>query len=793
MMTDLLYVALGLVHFLLLVALITFYCAHMRFPWREWPLMVFLLLWGALVATGCLVSLFDALGSLSSYIVTSFAGLGFTLLAHRASCGPPLKTPYAKIEYPVFALISSPKMRRLLWWLLVGTLAIELLIHLVICFSFYPVNADSLNYRLPRVFWYVSHGNLLHPFESIDKRLTFYPLDGILLYVPLALYGVSSIFFALPSLFMWLTLGYASYRFARALQAERLIALFATWLVVMTPSILVEASSTNDEILTAAPLVAGLFFAWRWLVTGAGHYLFLAALGVGLCIGTKLHVFFLIPVVLLGLLWFIWFLGRRKESWRLWLPETSMPSLLLSLLVLGLMGPLFLLLNYWSSGQFYFLKDTAKQVLNLGISLQDAMQNFLIYAASIILAPIADLNIFQSFHLREVTNRELNSLFLPLLQPFVSNDPQYYHLTYKFQGVIIPTSVLLVEYGLWPGFAWMLWPLQAVALLRQKFTLRPFFLMIAATPVIWLIVWSCVTLYMEGVPTYFAFYLMCAAPAMSLCFARAQTPRGNKRRWIVIAFVVLTNLVIDGNVAINNTFRGLWHFTEDQPWPYDWLRFEQPIIDEIRRADKIQIPVTHGKVYYFAFMHWNPRALYYSPYQPAPNLPDILHVLSTPSESLYGFMPMRIPDKPTPGLTYLGHIRGVDREAIFAFGNNVASRWLEDSNFISLHATITPKGRLYNMAIDPVVAGLNPGDQLEFKFEIATGDGKTIYERPWDSSPVLNVDLPKDPASTIYFLKISARSRLHPDEAVEQVFTPGGKGAWCIRREKETSCLDDQE
>ncbi len=790
-MMDVLMVALGLAHFAALICLILFYCQHMRLPAREWPLMVFLLLWSALVTTGYLVSIFDALNSLSSYIMASFVGLGIVLLGHRATFAAAQKSPYAKIENPAFAVITSPKVRRFLWWLLIGTLAAEFAVHLVTCFSFYPVNADSLNYRLPRVFFYISHGNVLHPFDSVDKRITFYPIDGILLYVPLALYGVSSIFFALPSLFAWLGIGYVSYRFARALQADRLIATLAMWFVAMTPSILVEASSTNDEILTAVPLLIGLFFMWRWLVSGAEHYIFLAVLGLGLCIGTKLHIFFLIPIAILGLLWFAWFLWRRKQSWRQWLPPVRFSVLAISLLALAFLGPMFLLLNYISSGQFYFLADTAQQVLNTGASLQDALQNFMIYVSSMIIAPIADLNFWQSFHEREITNQYLNSIFLPLLKPFVDPDPKYYHITYRFQGVIIPTSVLLVEYGLWPGFAWLLWPLQAAGFKNQKFTLRPLLMLIAATPVLWLVIWSCVTLYMEGVPTYFSFYLMCAAPAMSLALTRAQTPRSNRGRWIFLALVMITNIVIDGNVAINNTFRGLWHFTENQPWPYDWLRFERPTIQEIERAKKIHIAITHSKVYYFAFMRWNPRAIYYSPYQPSPPGKDILHILSTPSEFMYGFLPITVPHKDTPGITYLGRIRGVDNEAIFAYGNGVDQRWPDESNYISMHLTIKPERNMYNVSVDPSIAGLNSADQLEFKYQIRDETGKVVYERPWDSKPVFNTDLPRDPAQYQYFIGVSVRSISQPEDVVTEAFGLAGKGAWCIRRPGDKPCGQD--
>ncbi|MGE3623090.1 MAG: ArnT family glycosyltransferase [Bdellovibrionales bacterium] len=806
-MTDVLMVAMGLFHLAALAGLILWYCRHMGLPWREWPLALFLLLWATLVLTGVLVSMFDVLDSLTSYFCASFVAVWLVLWAHHATCAEPRKTPYAKMTYPQFAAIKGAGMQDFLWVVLIGSLIAAVLLHLTVCFSFNPVNADSLNYRLARVFWYVSNGNLLHPFDSVDKRLTYYPVNGMLIYAPFVLYGVSAVFFALPSLLAWIGIGYATYRFARALKAEPLIATFAAWFVAMTPSILIEASSTNDEILTAAPLIIGAFFVWRWLTSGAEHYLFLAAIGLGLCIGTKLHVFFLMPIAIMAALWFLWFLRKRKESWRKWMPAVRLRVFFLAMLAIAFYGLLFLLLNYFSTGEFYFLEDTARQVLNLKGSLQNAFQNLIIYVSSMLFAPIADLNFWETFREREITNHELNSYFLPLLSPFVDNDPSMYHLTYRFRGVIIPTSVLLVEYGLWPAFMWLAWPLQIAGLLKQKLTLKPFFIVIAATPIVWLIIWSCVTLYMEGVPTYFAFYLMCAAPAMVFIFAQMPKSRGNTVRWWVIGFLLATNLIVDGNVAYNNTFRGLWHFTTNKPWPFDWLLFEKPIIDEIQRAKKIHIAITHGKVYYFAFMHWNPKARYYSPYVASPKDPDILHILSTPSEAFYGFMPLKIANKPTPGITYLGHIRGVDRDEIFAFGNNVEKRYPEQSNFITLHMDVRREGDKYKATIDPLAAGLNAEDRLQFEYRVqaARPDGakyqpalpdpaqKDIAVRPWNASAGFSFYLPNSPEDKPYLITISVRQERKPAKVDTVTFAIGGDSNWRIVRPGASSINEDED
>jgi hypothetical protein len=285
---------------------------------------------------------------------------------------------------------------------------------------------------------------------------------------------------------------------------------------------------------------------------------------------------------------------------------------------------------------------------------------------------------------------------------------------------------------------------------------------------------------------------MCAAPAMALCFVRPAVEKNSKLRWATIGFLVLTNLVIDGNVAINNTFRGLWHFTENKPWPYDWLLFPKSVIEEIQRAKKIHIAITHGKVYYFSFMHWNPGATYYSPYEAPPSNPNVLHILSTPSESYYGFMPIRVPFKPTAGITYLGHIRGVDREEVFAFGNDVAMRHPTDSDFISLHASLKQGYDGFDAEIDPIAAGLNSGDRLEFQYRIRTLDKHTVYESSWQDKPALKTELPKN-SMDMWTIDISIRSAVDTSQKISTTFALGAKGAWRITRPGEDPNASDDD
>ena len=779
-MFDPLLLPAALLHALVLLGVLLFACRRANLPWRDWPFVVYVLFWADLVLAGHLASFAQGLNKLEIYIPASLlalAGLLGLVYASRKAHAPPLLAPPCL----QFAPITDPPVRKILFWFLGVTLGLAAMGSLVLAFIVYPDNADSMIYRLPRVFWYVSHGSFTHPFDGLDKRVMFYPLDGVALYVPLVLYNLPGVTHNFPSLLSWMILVAATYRFARALGAERLIALFATWIVALTPSILAQATSTNDELLCATALVAGLYMGWRWLVTGVSLYFVLAASAVGLSIGTKLHIVFLAPVLLAALGLAVGHIRRNPASLRLWVASLGARAGGLGLLMLVLMGGSFLAYNYVSSGRLYFLGDFAHDVFNLRGSLHGFLQNILIYTAQMTLSPIADLNFWPYANDRQMFNTALNAIFNPLIQPFIDTDPSNYHLGYRFVGVTLPTSVRFVEFSLWSGFVWLLWPLQArLALGQKKFPLRGLFFLLAITPPLWLLLWSASTLYMEGTATYFAFYLMCASPAAAFAFLPIRKATANEGRWAVLVFVALSNLLISTNLFMFSGFRALPDLVFARNWPVDWDLAEPTIINELRRADTIRIVFTHEKMPYFAYMHWHPNATYENPYpsKDAPVSNKTLQIYSTPSDYMFGFLPLKIRNKPTAGLTYLGTVRALGREVVFASGNGVAQRWPALSDYILPHVTLSLAGQgTYAIILEDAMPGLSPDDHLEFSYEL-TMNGTQIFRRDWSATPGFGVRIPTNPTTVPTTLTLKVRDPKTRKELTTATYPLASQGAW---------------
>ena len=785
-MFDFVMIAASLLHASALIGLLVLACRKWGLPWKEWPVLVLLLLWGGLVFAGHGAGLINGLGKMEVYVPATFLGVGLMIALFHFIWRVPVASPLAKKTKLEFdALATHPKLQVFLTRFLWITLALFGVISLVLGMSVFPDNADSMIYRLPRAVWYVSSGNWLHPFTSPDNRLIYYPLDGVMLYVPLVLYNLPGTFHSIPSLLSWATVVFITYRFAREVGAARLPSLFAAWLVGLTPSILAQATSTNDEIISAAVFLCGLFMGWRWLVTGRHYYFFMAGLAVSLSAGTKLHIVFLLPVILAAVCIALWHVAKKREILMVWARAVGWKTFVVTLLLMAVMFAPFLFYNYASVGRWYFFDDFKAQVFNLSASLQVGFQNLLIYASQMILSPIADLNFWPVANDRQRFNTGINQIFNPLISPLIDTNPDYFHLGYRFVGITLPVSVRFVEFSLWSAFIWMLWPFQAALSLKHKFSLRPLFFLLAITPPFWLVFWSFSTLYMEGTATYFTFYLVCAAPAAVMAFTSIRRQWINELRWVVVVIVATTSLLISHNLVMYSGFRALPDIFYANRWPYDWLLTEQPIIDEIRGADHIRVAMTHEKLPYFGYMHWHPRATYYTPFdvkdiKNAPPVQDILQILPISGLNMYGFMPIKIPGKLTPGPTYLGAVRAIGREAIFATGTGVEKRHPADmSNYILLHAKIEQNAkREWEVAIPADPIGFSPSDQLTFEYELKGGRGEQIFHRPANRSPGLTLLLRVSPHEYEMHMTTIVRSAWSGKELARTTYQLGGPGMW---------------
>ena len=308
---------------------------------------------------------------------------------------------------------SARERRTRLAWFLAVTGTLVLVGDLVLAYGLLPANPDSIVYRFPRAYWYFGQGSLMHISNNAEPRPLYYPFNGTLAYLPLIHFQLGPRSFFAQSLLSWLVVGLATYSFARDLGGPRVIAAATAWLICLTPNVQIQALSTNDEIIAAAPLLVGLYFLHRWY---HGRQLFdalIGVVGVSISVGAKLHAMFYWPLLIgVAVMLVVHYRAVLREA-RNWLSIRGMSALAVIVLLGAVFSLSFIAYNYASAG-----RPTAWEfndlLLNKPFNWHAALQTIVLYVSQIIVTPIADLHLVVDPTPRALHYETFNRIFAPL-------------------------------------------------------------------------------------------------------------------------------------------------------------------------------------------------------------------------------------------------------------------------------------------------------------------------------------------------------------------------------------------
>jgi hypothetical protein len=150
-----------------------------------------------------------------------------------------------------------------------------------------PLSWDSLMYHLLLTATWLQEGNLFPVFGNIPINYYGYvPANGSVWFWWWMAPSHSELWVNLASFPQWALLGLATGAVARELGARRFWP-FATFLVLVTPTVVRFAATQYVDIFMGSALVAACFFALRWLREPARGAAVLAGTGLGLAAGAK--------------------------------------------------------------------------------------------------------------------------------------------------------------------------------------------------------------------------------------------------------------------------------------------------------------------------------------------------------------------------------------------------------------------------------------------------------------------------------------------------------------------------
>lgn len=743
-----------------LIAILTLGMHGLRLSWLSKTIALFLLIWAVFIVTAQILSLFSAINRTGEYIGLSIA------LAVAAAAGLRLIAPDTAIGFPEFAPVLSARHQRYLAWFLIITGGLVFAADLVLADGLLPTNPDSIAYRFPRVYWYFGQGSLMHFTNNAEPRPLYYPFNGTLAYIPLIHFQLGPRSFSGQSLLSWLMIGITTYAFARDLGGSRLTAGATAWVIMLTPNVLIQSLSTNDEIIAAAPLLAALYFAHRWYHGRQKFDAVLAMVGAAISAGTKLHIVFYWPLVvaLTGAI-AIQYQAFVREL-RAWMTVRGI-SVLAFMLVTGVVFAFsFIAYNYVSAGRMtpWEYND---QILNKPFNLHVAVQNIAVYFSQVVLTPVADLHVALNSTQRAHYYEAFNRVFAPLFF-WVNNNAEFTSAYYRFTGINSTSAVVFNEQTIFIGFTWLVALISGVWLSgRWKDARAGWARVHLASFPIWFVTYASMNRYLEGFTVYLSYATIIAAPGFVFAFAPIHRPRLNRLRWGLLVFVAAAHGFFALSILFTSSPRNLIVLRHAPTWPLSrGFTVDQSVQDEIGLAKAGVYSHTIGwEQPHWAFMAYHPEipqflasipnpipvpmdapddpasvALRLSRYVLMPHADEpYLHIYSFPQSTAYGSaIPVRVPDKSSPGLTWVGDLLfAVGPEWVFAAGNDVEARHPGRDKYIVLKFyEVSDFGRNAKpmLRILPNVYGLGEKDNLAFRFEL-TIDGKMAARTDWQPTP----------------------------------------------------------
>lgn len=212
--------------------------------------------------------------------------------------------------------MSGSLYLRFLFGMMILTVVVIGITNLLLVFFTVPNEWDSMTGHLNRVIQYMQRGTMAH-FGGTNWNIDTYPksICTIQIYSYLITGGLENAFKLIHHLSYWITL-VAVFGIAQRITKNRLNASFFCALAfALFLDFLMQAITTETDIVLAAYLSCLLYFLFTYHVTQHDRYLYLAALSFGVGYGHKVTFTLLLPSVFVVMIYTVfWRIGQEPRT-----------------------------------------------------------------------------------------------------------------------------------------------------------------------------------------------------------------------------------------------------------------------------------------------------------------------------------------------------------------------------------------------------------------------------------------------------------------------------------------------
>ena len=182
------------------------------------------------------------------------------------------------------------------------TMALAAVVNFIVILGLEPSNSDALDYHLPRIMYYLQHGNLNY-FGASYWAIVIHPKVATVLMLYSYLIGdLNANLTQLVQFFAYFVSTLAVYGICRHLGQSRRHSAFAALVFSLLTIVLMEASSAQNDLLLTAFTGCLLYLLLAYRTAREVKYLWLASVALALALGVKATMLLVLPSLLLVLL-----------------------------------------------------------------------------------------------------------------------------------------------------------------------------------------------------------------------------------------------------------------------------------------------------------------------------------------------------------------------------------------------------------------------------------------------------------------------------------------------------------
>jgi len=414
-------------------------------------LSIYIFGYGSIALIGNIGHFFSLLGS-STYLLVSqlilFLLIYFFWIKFNR---PKLFQPFHNVKnwtkkFPEFVK-SYPDIFLLIVFVSLG--------YLILAYTWYlvpPNNNDSISTHLPRVIYWIQHGNF-SPWDTARIFQLMYPVNSGLQFWWSILLTQSDKFVGIVQWSAALVAAFCIYGISGLLGSKFPGKIFASLIFLTIPSVVMQSTTTQNDLTAAALFGISFYFLILFTKDKSKSNLVLSALTLGLVVGTKQTILYLIPGygLVISLMWLYFKKIKTKEIF------IFSAVALISFLIIG--STIFFI-NYDYFGHPLGGKDVVASSIQATSSIQTSLSQISINSMRFLYQMVDPTGLFSPFwrwgiKLRTVVGENLfHFLKIPIEADIHNTYPHKFSLSkvYLFQEdetwfgfigflVLIPTFI----------------------------------------------------------------------------------------------------------------------------------------------------------------------------------------------------------------------------------------------------------------------------------------------------------------------------------------------------------------